>query len=80
MTYKITVTEHAAQQIDRVLSYIAVDLANPGAASSVRDDLIDSYRKLETNPFSAPPCNDLQLKNLRFRKMKLKKAPVYFDI
>ncbi|MCR5450738.1 MAG: type II toxin-antitoxin system RelE/ParE family toxin [Solobacterium sp.] len=73
MAYKIIVTERAAQQIDDVFSYIAVVLANPNAARSVRDELLTSYRKLEMNPFSAPPCNDLQLKALGFRRMKLKK-------
>jgi len=50
MGYKASVTESAERDIDEILSYLAVKLANPKAAGDFATSLEEKYRELASYP------------------------------
>jgi plasmid stabilization system protein ParE len=48
--YKLNVSELAHQDLDRIISYIAVELANFRAASDFLEELDKCYGNLIINP------------------------------
>lgn len=48
--YKLSVSELAHQDLDKIVSYIAVQLANPRAAGDFLDEADKSYGYLKSNP------------------------------
>lgn len=49
--YKLVITELAQNDLDGIVSYITVSLANPAAAGSFLDELAKCYGNLKDNPF-----------------------------
>ena len=69
MAYDLFVTEAAHEDLEEVLSYIAGDLANPGAAANLLDQVEACYEQLKDFPALYESCHDLQLRNLGYRKV-----------
>ncbi len=68
MAYKVLETELAQQDLDNILSYIALSLANPTAASAFADAVEDCYGCLEKMPLMFERCRDPRLSALGYRK------------
>lgn len=49
--YKVVVTELAEQDLDSIVSYIAVQLANPSAANHFLDEVEKCFVVLKNEPF-----------------------------
>ncbi len=60
-------TKKAEEDFDEIISYIAVELANPKAASGFADKLQESIDTTRTFPESGAPLNNefLQVENVR---------------
>jgi toxin ParE1/3/4 len=56
--YKLIVSELAHQDLDNIVSYIAVELANPVAASDFFDEVEACYGYLKSNPMMFTKCQD----------------------
>ena len=69
MAYDLFVTEAAHEDLEDALSYIAKDLANPGAAANLLDQVEAVYGQLTDFPMLYECCHDLRLRNLGYRKV-----------
>lgn len=68
MAYRIVETELALADLDGILSYLAVSLANPPAAASFADAVEFCYGTLEQMPLAYEQCRDPHLNALGYRK------------
>jgi plasmid stabilization system protein ParE len=51
MEFEIVVTKTAETDFDEAISYIAVSLANPSAASALADEFEMALKQISDNPF-----------------------------
>lgn len=69
MAYDLFVTEAAHEDLENALDYIAGNLANPGAAANLLDQVQACYEQLRDFPMLYESCHDLRLCNLGYRKV-----------
>lgn len=63
MAYKLFVTEHANELLDRILRYLIYQLKNEQAAVHLLDEMKNIYDRLEENPLQFPISRDTYLAN-----------------
>ena len=68
MAYELIETELARQDLDSILSYLALSLENPAAASAFADEVEKCYAALEQMPYLFEQCHDPQLQEKGYRK------------
>ncbi|WP_027365898.1 type II toxin-antitoxin system RelE/ParE family toxin [Desulfotruncus alcoholivorax] len=78
--YKLIVTELAHQDLDNIVLYIAVQLANPTAASNFLDEVEKCYAYLKSNPMMYPKCNDSRLEKEGYRKAVVKNYIIIYKV
>ncbi len=78
--YKLIVTELAHQDLDNIVSYIAVQLANPAAASNFLNEVDKCYGYLKSNPMMYSKCNDSRLEKEGYRKAVVKNYIIVYKI
>lgn len=66
--YKLLVTETAHQDLDNIISYIAIQLGNPKAASEFADAVSTCYGLLKISPMMYERCQDSRLGQDGYRK------------
>lgn len=66
--YKLIVTEFAHQDLDNIISYISIQLANPAAADRFLDEVEGCYNFLIRNPMMYEKCRDTWLDAEGYRK------------
>ena len=49
--YKLVVTKLAEDDLEGIVEYISVDLANPSAATDFLNDVVECYGYLKSNPY-----------------------------
>lgn len=59
--YKLVISEHAHNDLDGIVAYIAIELANPIAATNFLDEVEKCYNYLKNNPFMYERCHDAHL-------------------
>ena len=72
MAYKVIVTDDAHEDMDEAVSYIALSLANPSAASSLLAEIEACFEQLRAFPFYYPSCGSFRLKERGYRKASIK--------
>jgi len=70
--YRLVITELADHDLDNIVSYIAVQLANPSAASNFLDAVDTCYQFLQSNPLMYEKCRDPRLEAEGYRKAVIK--------
>ncbi|MHB1654651.1 MAG: type II toxin-antitoxin system RelE/ParE family toxin [Desulfitobacteriaceae bacterium] len=78
--YKLIVSELAHQDLDKIISYIAVELVNPVAAGSFLDEVDQCYGYLMTNPWMYEKCQDKRLEKEGYRKALIKNYLLVYKI
>ena len=78
--FKVIVTELAHQDLDNIVSYIAVQLANPTAASDFLDEVEKCYGYLKSNPMIYPKCNNSSLEKEGYRKAMVKNYIIIYKV
>ncbi len=78
--YKLVITELAQNDLDGIVSYITVSLANPAAAGSFLDELAKCYGNLKDNPFIYAKSSDMRLEKEGYRKALVKSYVIIFKI
>ena len=73
MTYKVIITDWAEEQLDNIIRYILIKFKNKEAASSVLNDVLKTYDKLEYVAGSAQLCSDPYLAAKEYYKIALEK-------
>lgn len=80
MKYKLYVSELAHQDLDKIVSYIAVQLANPIAAREFLNEVDKCYGFLKGNPWMYSRCQDQRLSNKGYRKIVIKNYIIVYKI
>ena len=78
--YKLLITELAHQDLDSIVSYIAVQLANPKAAGDFLDEVTTCYGFLKSSPMMYERCQDRRLGQEGYRKAVIKNYVLVYKI
>lgn len=78
--YKLNISELAHQDLDKIVSYIVVQLANPSAASDLLDEVDKCYGYLKSNPMMYAKCQDRRLGKEGYRKVSIKNYVLVYKI
>lgn len=78
--YKLIVSELAHQDLDNILSYIVVQLANPMASGDFLDEVDKCYSHLKSNPMMYAKCQDKRLEKEGYRKALIKNYVLVYKI
>ena len=66
--FDVQVTKAADEDIDGIVDYIAVKLANPSAATAFVEKVQTCYNALKQTPMMFPKCLNPRLQRLGYRK------------
>lgn len=80
MAYKIKETELALQDLDNIISYIALTLANHVSATSFADEVEKCYSNLEKMPLMYGFCDDPLLRALGYHKAIIKNYVMVYNV
>ena len=78
--YKLIISEFAHQDLDNIISYIAVKLANPTAAVNLLNEVDKCYNYLKNNPLMYEKCQDKNLKKENYRKALIKNYVLIYKV
>ena len=78
--YKLVITELAHQDLDSIVSYVAVQLSNPKAAGDFLDEVTSCYGFLKCNPMMYERCQDSRLGQKEYRKAVIKNYVLVYKI
>lgn len=78
--YKLIVTELAHQDLDKIVSYIAVELVNPIAATNFLDEVDKCYGFLKSNPWMYGKCQNKHLEKEGYRRAPIKNYLLIYKI
>ncbi|WP_027400317.1 type II toxin-antitoxin system RelE/ParE family toxin [Anaerovorax odorimutans] len=70
--YKLIVTKSAHEDLDNIISYIALQLSNPAAATNFVNEIEKCYDNLKRNPLMYELCYNMFLENQGYRKATIK--------
>ena len=80
MPYKIIETEPASRDLDRIMAYIAEDLANPIAASDLIREIDRTYELLEEMPRMFEMARSERLAKAGCRKALVKHYVMLYQV
>ncbi|MBS3970275.1 MAG: type II toxin-antitoxin system RelE/ParE family toxin [Clostridia bacterium] len=80
MEYKLIVSKEAHNDIDDIVNYIALKLANPTAAASFLDDVEKSYYEVINKPRMYSLCQDVRLSREGYRRIVIKNYLILYRI
>jgi len=66
--YRLVITGLAHEDLDSIVSYIAVQLVNPIAAANFLDEVEKCYGYLKSNPLIYEKCHDARLEKEGYHK------------
>ena len=78
--YKLVITELAHQDLDRIVSYIVVQLSNSKAAGDFLDEVRACYGFLKSTPMMYERCQDRRLGEDGYRKAVIKNYVLVYKI
>ena len=78
--YKLLISELAHQDLDSIVSYIAVQLANPKAAGDFLDEVTACYGFLKNNPMMYEQCQVRGFGKEEYRKAIIKNYVLVYKI
>ncbi len=70
--YKVEITQQAAQELERIMDYIATKLDSPIAALEFATEIMQHYERLENAPYLYEACRDAKLRALGYRRVVIK--------
>jgi plasmid stabilization system protein ParE len=78
--YKLFISELAHQDLDNIILYITVQLANPMAARDFLDEVDKCYSFLKCSPMIYGKCQDKRLEKEGYRKALIKNYVFVYKI
>jgi plasmid stabilization system protein ParE len=78
--FNLLVTELAHQDLNHIISYIAVKLSNPKAAGAFLDEVATCYSFLKSSPLMYAGCLDERLGKAGYRKAIIKNYVLVFKV
>jgi len=80
MEYKLTITEAANQDMDKIFSYIFNHLCNPKAAVDIADAIEGKYDEVCMNPYMFEESRDMALKNKGYHRLPVQNYIILYKI
>jgi|BioPla2DNA2_1021312.scaffolds.fasta_scaffold36976_2 toxin ParE1/3/4 len=78
--YKLNISELAHHDLDRIVSYITVNLASPMAATNFLDQVEKCYDYLKDNPYMYAKCQNNRLEKEGYRKIPIKNYLLVYKV
>ncbi|AET67909.1 plasmid stabilization system protein [Desulfosporosinus orientis DSM 765] len=78
--YRLVVTEFANEDLDNIVSYIAVQLDNPMVAAAFLDEVERCYGFLKSNPLMYERCHDVRLEADGYRKATINNYVLVYKV
>ena len=78
--YRVDISDRADYELDKILAYIAEDLAASQAAVSFVDEVYACYDRLEENPYIFEACRDPRLSREGYRRAVIKNYVMLYKI
>lgn len=78
--YRLLLSELAHRDLDNIVSYIAVQLANSIAATNFLDEVRKCYGYLKSNPLMYERCHDACLEKEGYRKATIKNYVLVYKV
>ena len=78
--YRLVITELAHEDLDNIVSYIAVQLGNPAAAANLLDEVERCYGFLRSNPLMYERCHDVRLEIEGYRKATINNYVLVYKV
>jgi len=78
--YRLAVSELAHSDLDNIVSYIAVQLANPTAAANFLDEMEKCYGYLKSNSHMYERCQDAYLERTGYHKATIKNYVLVYKV
>jgi len=78
--YRVQVSDHAERDLDKIISYIADNLAAPMSATVFANAVYDCYDNLENNPYMYEECRDAKLKSEGYRRAVIKNYVLLYKV
>lgn len=78
--YRLVITELAHEDLDNIVSYIAVQLNNPVAAANFLDEVERCYGFLKSNPLIYERCHDVRLETEGYRKATINNYVLVYKV
>lgn len=78
--YKLLISELAHDDLDGIVSYIAVELVNPIAAANFIKEVEKCYGYLKNTPFMYEQCRDPNLKNQNYRRAPINNYVLLYKV
>lgn len=66
--YKLIISQLADDDLDKIIYYIAVELANPVAATNLAEKVHKCYYNLKSTPYMYEQCCDPRLRKENYRR------------
>lgn len=78
--FKLVVSELAHRDLDNIVSYIAVQLVNPIAATNFLNEVEKCYLYLKSNPLMYERCHDVRLEKEAYRKASINNYVLVYKV
>ena len=78
--FTLEITESAENDLDSIVEYLGVQLANPPAAIALLDEVSLVGEQLSDMPNSFPLCKDLRLAELGYHKAVIRSYIMIYEI
>ncbi len=78
--YKLVISKLAHQDLESIVSYIAIQLVNPKAAGDFLDEVDKCYSYLKSKPWMYAKCQDKRLEKEGYRKVIIKNYVLVYKI
>ncbi|CQR74969.1 Plasmid stabilization system protein [Sporomusa ovata DSM 2662] len=78
--YKLIISELAHQDLDNIVSYMVVQLANSQAATDFLNDVFTCYDFLKNNPMMYEKCQDKRLGRAGYRKAVIRHYIMVYNV
>jgi toxin ParE1/3/4 len=78
--YKLVVSELTHKDLDDIIEYIAIELANPIAATNFLNEVEKRYGYLKNNPFMYGRCYDAHLEKESYRKATINNYVLVYKV
>lgn len=78
--YKVFISELANEDLENIVSYIAIKLSSPNAATTFLNEVSKCYEHLKTNPFMYEKCRDYKLQKDGYRRVVIKNYVLIYKV
>lgn len=78
--YRLVITKLAHEDLDNIVSYIAVQLNNHIAAANLLDEVEKCYDYLKSNPLMYERCHDIRLEKEGYRRATINNYVLVYKV